>query len=103
MCDKMSIITYSSDKLFHAFFFSNISILCHLQIRALQAEHYEAANSQNTGTGDITQDTDKTGASQGMGTDTQTATQQQVILNSYVPSFQQHLIIYAYQLTIADL
>ena len=24
-------------------------------------------------------------------------------LNSYVPSFQQHLIIYAYQLTIADL
>ncbi len=25
------------------------------------------------------------------------------IINSYVPSFQQHLIIYAYQLTIADL
>ncbi len=27
----------------------------------------------------------------------------QNVLNSYVPSFQQHLIIYAYQLTIADL
>ncbi len=77
MCDKMLDCVLS------------LQHLCRSQIRALQAEHYKSVSSQDEGTGDgtlesgngnITQDTDRTDTSHGMGTDAQAAMQQQVIL-----------------------